>query len=178
MADEVRRTTDVTESLFTWIEAEASAREHFARITGRPAGEIDVQSAALATLGLDVATDLLDRMWTSEALISLVRDVNFAAWTDYEEVHFEVSILPVGVPRRLDEETIKYAGEKWRIYKYDPDPFPCLPHAHNLFEGIKLDLRNGGLYRKRQLVDRLARKALIEFRERVQRIQLPPLDPE
>jgi hypothetical protein len=158
-----------------WTEAERGAQRHFSALFSIPDSAIDVQRAAMAVLGLDDPFSLLGREWTTDQLVSLLQGIDFAACSDYEEVGLPMSILPVGVPRELDEETIKFYGEKWRIYKYDPDPFPFIPHAHNLYEGVKLDLRDGKPYRKRQLIGVLSRKALLEFRSRVKRIALPQL---
>jgi hypothetical protein len=129
----------------------------------------------MARLGLEDPIKLLDSDWTSGRLIALLEGVDFTSWLDYEDIVLEASILPVRVRRRLDEETIKYAGEVWRIHRYDPDPFPSLPHAHNVYEGTKLDLRDGTLYRKHQPVGQLGYKALVEFRRRVKRTPLPSL---
>ena len=168
---------DLDGKLNQWIAAFYAARKHFAAAYGIPADKIDVQGAAVAKLRLDDPVALLDHEWTSTALIDLLSDVDFTAWSDVEEIVLETTILPLGTPRRLDEETIKQNGEQWRIHAYDPDPFPSLPHAHNLSTGLKMDLRNGILYRKTEVVGQLRRKELLEFRARIKRIALPVLDP-
>jgi hypothetical protein len=162
--------------LNAWIRAEDEAQRYFAARLAVARDSVDVQTAAMTVLGVEDVFGLLDREWTAGELIPLLADVDFKAWNSFEELPFEHSILPSDVPRRLDEETIKHHGEKWRIHAYDPDPFPSLPHAHNLFEGIKMDLRNGRLYRKRELIGTMHKKGLLEFPNRVQRIELPPLD--
>ena len=167
---------DLDERLNQWISAFNGARVHFAGVCEVPIDKIDIQGATVSKLGIDDPVALLDRHWTPTDLIELLDDVDFAAWADFEDVLLRDTILPVGTPRRLDEETIKQNGEQWRIHAYDPDPFPHLPHAHNLSTGFKLDLRNGNLYRKRNLVGRVSRKELIELRDRVKRIILPVLD--
>lgn len=55
-------------------------------------------------------------------------------------IEFEISPIPTGTKRRLDEVTIKRDGCIWRIHKNDPDPFPSNPHAHNIESDLKLDL--------------------------------------
>lgn len=62
------------------------------------------------------------------------------------EIELEVSPIPDGVYRHLDEVTIKRDGCIWRIHKNDADPFPSNPHAHNVESGLKLDLSTGALY--------------------------------
>ncbi|MGE4067450.1 MAG: hypothetical protein AB7H88_11795 [Vicinamibacterales bacterium] len=161
--------------LSNWISAYSEAQAHFAAAFPNVAGKIDIQSAALARLGIDDPVELLDRNWTGLELIELLRDVDFKGLSDFEDVSLSEPILPHGTPRRLDEETIKQNGERWRIHANDADPFPASPHAHNLDTGLKLDLRDGNLYRKHALVGRVRPKELFELRSRVKRIQLPPL---
>jgi hypothetical protein len=77
------------------------------------------------------------------------------------EVEFEVSPIPDGVMRRLDEVTVKRDGCIWRIHKNDADPFPSNPHAHNVESGLKLDLSTGALYfRSQPSGKRISRKHL------------------
>jgi len=169
-------TSTLVERIDAWTRAERTARERLAAASGLPEGSIDVQRAAMKVLNVDDAVSLLDRSWVADDLVALLRGVDVRAWGEYEEIVLPRSILPGGVPRRLDEETIKFKGERWRIHKNDPDPFPSLPHAHNLYDNVKLDLRNGKLYRGRKYLGQLHRKDLIEFRSKVQHIPLPPLE--
>ncbi len=166
---------DSTKSLFSWIAAQEQVKAILADHHKLRPEQIDVQSAAMAKMQLDDPTDLLDRIWDSADLLSLIRDIDFSAWNNFEDVLLHASILPPGIPGRADEETIKALGEKWRIHKYDADPFPALPHAHNLYNGYKLDLSNGNLYRRRQFVGQLPRKDLLLLRDRVRNTPLPPL---
>ena len=78
----------------------------------------------------------------------------------------------------LLEIYLKLFGEKWAIYKNDPDPFPSDPHAHNLDRNMKLDFRNGDLYKNNKVVDRLSKKDLIKFRStpELSSIQLPAIN--
>jgi hypothetical protein len=114
---------------------------------------IDIQTAVMVALGLDEITKILNIEWTVDCLKKIVSKIDFRAWSEYEEIILEESILPEGAPQLLTEGTIRFQGEIWRIFKYDPYPFPCSPHAHNLKTGYKLDLSNGMLYKKREYVD-------------------------
>lgn len=54
--------------------------------------------------------------------------------------------------RRLIQKDYRVAGEVWRVYKNDPDPFPSRPHAHcvggaDRFIGLKLHLGTAQLFR-------------------------------
>jgi hypothetical protein len=138
--------------------------------------QVDVQSAAMQELGVEDPYQLLERDWTAEELFELVKKVDFRAQAQFEEVVLNQSIIPRGVPRRIDEETVTFQSEKWRIHLSDADPFPSRPHAHNLYNDLTMDLTNGDLYRGRKKVGRLGKNELIEFRSRVIRIQLPPLE--
>lgn len=99
-------------------------------------------------------------MWfiaTSEADVVLRREREVEA-----KVKVAESILPAGMLRRTDEAEVKLHGEVWVIKKGDPDPYPSHPHAHNYDEGLKLDLRNGDLYRKADFIGRWIRKKDLE----------------
>jgi hypothetical protein len=70
------------------------------------------------------------------------------------------------------EEDFRVAGEVWRVYKGDADPYPSKPHAHcisgaNRFVGCKLHLGTGELFKGSKPLGRyLHRKqfdALIEL---------------
>jgi hypothetical protein len=163
----------MSDELSAWIEAEAAAKQHYAEKFGLDPMDVDILRAAMIRAGVEDSQSLLDRMWTVTALVELLAEVDFGALADYEEVEFSQSILPEGISRRFDEETVSQNGEKWRIHKYDVDPFPGLPHAHNVFNDIKLDLSNGNLYRKRKLIGKMPRKELNELRSRVKNIKLP-----
>lgn len=71
----------------------------------------------------------------------------------------------------------KSNGLIWVIHKYDADPFPSKPHAHELMSGIKLDLRNGKSYRKTKQVDTIKKKELIIIRIQASKnFDLPKLE--
>lgn len=72
---------------------------------------------------------------------------------------------------------IKSKGLIWLIHKYDADPFPSKPHAHELGSGIKLDLSNGKCYRKTKKVDTIKKKDLIKIRDQASKhFDLPKLE--
>jgi hypothetical protein len=88
---------------------------------------------------------------------------------------FEESIVPHGTERVFFEERVKHNGELWFVHKYDADPFPSDPHAHNYESGLKLHLGNGGLYLGKKHVGSLSKKNFIALREKVRHVDLPPL---
>jgi hypothetical protein len=158
-----------------WSLASSEAEDHFGKIAGARPTSSQIQTAACAILRFENPSDLLDRDWTGAELIKVLDKVDFSAWNDSETIALRTSIIPDGVSRRADEEVIKFRGEVWEIHKYDPDPFPHLPHAHCKYEGIKMDLRDGCLYRKRRFLGKVPKKRLLAFRDRVKRISLPDL---
>jgi hypothetical protein len=59
---------------------------------------------------------------------------------------------------------IKAAGQIWIIHRYDADPFPSNPHAHNLEQNIKLSLSDGRCFQNRLLLKTLRKKDLLAIR--------------
>ncbi|PTS98419.1 hypothetical protein DBR11_14900 [Pedobacter sp. HMWF019] len=96
----------------------------------------------------------------------------------FEDILMADSILPSGVAGVLNEETVKNGGEIWRVHAYDKDPFPSIPHAHNLRTGYKLHLGNGTLYTatNKSLGSSISKKDLETIRAKIRKITLPPLD--
>jgi hypothetical protein len=138
---------------------------------------VHIQNALVEVLAVETATDLLDLGLTKESMISALENYEFRKLfpTLSAEVTFERSIIPHGVPQYLAEQTVRYRGQVWRIYRNDADPFPSNPHAHNLESGHKLHLGTGELFRKRQVVGNISRKDLLALRERLFSFELPPL---
>ncbi len=72
---------------------------------------------------------------------------------------------------------IKSKGLIWIMHKYDADPFPSNPHAHQMGSGIKMDLKNGKCYRKKVFVTTIKKKDLIKIRtQAVKNFDLPELE--
>jgi hypothetical protein len=90
-------------------------------------------------------------------------------------VDFEESIIPEGTERALFEQYVTHNGERWVIHKSDADPHPSTPHAHNYDSNLKLHLGSGELYMGRRRVGKIRAKHLVEIRERISGIDLPPL---
>lgn len=73
---------------------------------------------------------------------------------------------------------IKSKGLIWVIHKYDADPFPSNPHAHQIDNNIKLDLSNGNCYRMKKYLTTIKKKDLLLLREDAAKVfkgELPPL---
>lgn len=71
---------------------------------------------------------------------------------------------------------VKSKGLIWVIHKYDADPFPSNPHAHQIVSGLKLDLSNGKCYKKKKFVYKIKKKDLLLIRKQVdKKIELPAI---
>jgi hypothetical protein len=109
-----------------------------------------------------------------EAFESLA-DFDFDIFNDPIEIDLEIE-------RDILFQTkakIKAAGFQIVINRYDKDPFPSNPHGHILDQNLKLDLRNGKCYRKREELTSIGKKKLIEIREKASltyKGELPPLE--
>lgn len=60
------------------------------------------------------------------------------ATTDFDDLQ--------GIMLYYQKVKVKAAGAVWYIHRYDADPFPSNPHAHNAEQNVKLDLSNGKCY--------------------------------
>ncbi len=134
-----------------------------------------------------------------EALLLTIPDLqhvehSFAVW-DYpltmnellDHIALAESLLPrieVLLERPLEFKgrietkiQVKSKGLVWRVHKYDPDPFPSNPHAHNFEQNLKLHLGTGEFYRARKSMGHMKRKDLLELRSKIAEypIGLPPL---
>lgn len=114
---------------------------------------------------------------TAEKIFEMLKDHDFKFPDVSETIVLNESILPVGALQRLDEQTIKNKGEIWVIHKYDKDPFPSNPHAHNEQTGQKVDLSNGDLYDGKNNYQgiNISKKDLLLLRGKVKKMTLPTL---
>jgi hypothetical protein len=139
----------------------------------------ETEDALVALLEIENPVDLLDHDWTANEIVDTLRNFNFASLSPevLAVATLEASIIPNGVPRRLDEVKLKVRGEVWYIHKTDSDPFPSVPHAHNYDSGHTMDLGTGELYLGRRLVGKISGRDLIDFRQRpeLRDLQLPAL---
>jgi hypothetical protein len=171
-----RRLTTTNAALGEASQALSAAR-------GETISRRDVETGLVAVLGLDEIVDLLDRDIDTAQILSLLCDYDFSRFRPETlcDITLQESIIPEGVPVCLTEAEVKLRGEKWTVHKYDADPFPSNPHAHNYAQGLKLHLGNGDLYPHKSKVScgRIAKKHLVQLRDLVIQknatITLPPL---
>lgn len=131
-------------------------------------GEVDVQSVLMDVLDIEDSSDLLFFDWTdpagssSSSAVALIQASASTRPSVAARLTLDESILPPGVPRKLEEVRLKAMGEIWDIHLNDADPFPSNPHAHNVQTRVKLDLSNGDLYRKKRKLEERVRKKDLE----------------
>lgn len=73
---------------------------------------------------------------------------------------------------------VKSKGLVWIIHRYDVDPFPSNPHAHQLDNNIKLDLASGKCYKVRKHIHTIPKKDLLLIRSKAEKAfkgELPKL---
>ena len=86
-----------------------------------------------------------------------------------KELFIEEGIIPNGILMKY-KARIKSKGTIWVIHKYDKDPFPSNPHAHQLDNNIKLDLSNGNCYKIRELIYTVKKSDLLAIRSKAEKL--------
>lgn len=170
-------TFDVEKNLKKYLEESKIAIKKLENKLGHKITDLEFQIALAKTLGYDAdkSTIVAKFQLNSDEMIEQLRDFDFPEII--QEIRLEKSILPDGVPIRNDEQIVKSKGEIWEIHKFDKDPFPSNPHAHNKSTGYKLHLGNGELYfsNNKPLGKKISKKDLISLREKIKNVDLPDL---
>lgn len=158
--------------------------ETFTAARGETITRRDIENGLVAVLHLDEICDLLHRDITAEEILAMLADVDFPRLRSVLlcEISLDESVLPDDLPLHLLEAEVKLDGTKWTIHKYDADPFPSNPHAHNYARNVKLHLGNGLLYfgkERKSSCGQMHKKELVKLRGLVQQrnatIMLPDL---
>ncbi len=140
-----------------------------------PIDGLEIQLNLADHFELDESVNIVFKDLNARQMFDILKGYNFSKPTYSKVISLKKSVLPLGLPRLLTEETIKSKGEQWRINMYDKDIFPSNPHAHNLDANVKLHLGTGELFQKRKLVGKLKQKDLMAIRIKVKNIKLPTL---
>jgi hypothetical protein len=172
-----RRHSSLNRSLDVCSETLTAARGE--TITRR-----DIENGLITVVHLDEVFDLLRQDITSEEILALLAGVDFRHLCSVTlcEISVDESFLPDGLPLHHLEAEVKLNGKNWTIHKYDADPFPSNPHAHNYALNLKLHLGNGMLYsgtERKSSCGKMSKKDLVKLRGLVQQrnatIVLPEL---
>ena len=118
---------------------------------------------------------LWDIDFTFDEALTLLEKFDFNALLNPIETATE--ILPENLVIQY-KVRVKLKGMIWIIHRYDMDPFPSNPHAHQVGNNIKLDLSNGNCYKHRKLVHSIDKRELLQIREAASKVfkgDLPPL---
>lgn len=170
--------SDPSKTINTFIQSCSLVRDQ----QGSSVEADDVQAALSDVLGIDDEMKLVSHLegMTPEQIAEILEEYDFDRVRPVilEEIYLEEVLQIEGVDHFFKEERIKEKGEIWQIHKNDADPFPHPIHAHSYARRVKMDLRNGDIYRKRKLEGQMPAKELIALREKVRTIDLPPLDSE
>ena len=138
----------------------------FQQLLGEKLGYVSTESQYVASHDL-----------TADQMVGLLQDASFIKPVIIGEVSFKDTIIPQGVPRSLNEQKVKSKGEIWYIHKYDADPFPSNPHAHNDATGYKVHLGTGELFdaKNNPVKQSIRKKDLLALRAQVSGVILPIL---
>jgi hypothetical protein len=171
------QSTNWAEIIMYWNEQSDRALQTLNNDATDPLSNRGLQEAVGEVFGFEPSRcHLIGRYYlTSEELVEYFQVSGFEAPEILASVAMEESILPEGLARRTDEQIIKVKGEVWEIHRYDKDPCPSNPHAHNVETGHKLHLVTGELfnYKCKPLNRKVSRAHLSALRERAGLPALP-----
>jgi len=167
----------ISDLINSFIAEGENAARILAAYSGLAIELVHVENALVEVYSVGEPTDLLEFRLTRREMVSVLASFDFRRYFPVllAEITFRESIIPAGVPVRLEEQTVRRHGQVWRIHRNDADPFPSNPHGHNLDSGLKLHLGTGELFRKKLFVGKIQAKDLLAIRSELTRFDLPPL---
>jgi hypothetical protein len=169
---------EMSEWVIAWIAFSAEARQRLVAIHGREIQSGEFRQAVRELWGAENDLMMLyTPIPTVDEIVEQLKDYPFESplGEPLQTITLTDSILPEDWPKLLLEQVIKQNGEQWEIHKYDADPFPSNPHAHNHEARVKLHLGTGELFKKRDRVGKIRCKELQSLRAKVSdSITLPP----
>lgn len=169
---------DLSTQINRLLAASKEAAVELTKTHGQVRTPEDVRQALVAILAVDDEIALLDRDLSTDDMVRVLHGFSFEKPEVLAEVEFEKSIIPENVPIALREAVAKHRNEIWVVHKYDADPFPSNPHAHNELNGLKLHLGTGELFSRRRRLGKIRRKDLLAIRSKLAGIMLPALASE
>jgi hypothetical protein len=120
--------------------------------------------------------DVWEQMYSIGDVEEILKDFDFETL----DLVVETSLGVIPIEFRFNTKVrIKSKGLIWIINRYDKDPFPSNPHAHQLESNIKLHLGNGECYVKKKFISKINKKELFRIREDIIKkcdINLPKLE--
>jgi hypothetical protein len=144
---------------------------HFTLLYSQQITQKDIFQALFLVLAdkesLEWPGDLWDINLEYEQALTLLRDFDFNTLLNGVETPF--GLIPRDFLMEL-KVRIKMKNQIWIIHKYDADPFPSNPHAHQIENNIKLDLSNGNCYKTRKYIYTVKKKDLLAIREEAKKV--------
>lgn len=169
----------MSENIVKYNQESAKAISVLSEQNGIEISDLEFQVALGSKLGYSRTKShyILSHELSAEQMIELIQNFSFERPEILAETTFEESIIPEGIPAPLNEQKLKSKGEIWYIHKYDADPFPSNPHAHNSETGYKVHLGTGELFdaQNNPLKQSIRKKDLIALRALVTKTALPVL---
>ena len=128
----------------------------------------------------DITRYLLENKISTNDINEAISSIDLEFFLKYREFSDRIvltdSAIPSGIPISIQKQNYKLKGEIWVVHKYDEDPFPSSPHAHNYQQNIVMHLGNGSLYRKRDHLGFANRKVFLHLRSLIKNVCLPQLE--
>lgn len=136
---------------------------------GHPIKSTELQDALCKALDIGElnAVELPDHQLTTDRIVELLKHFDFTPPTVLYTLHLpdEDGIIPDDALVILTEKVVKVKGEVWEIHRYDADPWPSDPHAHNYASRLKMHLGTGELFdNNRQSKGKIKAKKLAAIR--------------
>lgn len=167
---------NIEKHLISYLLETNKAQTILSGLVGYSVEYLDIQCALQEVFNLKDSTSLLDLKLKSTKIVKVLRNFNFRKYHPdiLDTIVLAKPIIPSKIPKLLTEGIAKHNNEIWELHKSDPDKI--LPvHAHNYEANVKLDLSNGKLYRKTQLlVHKIRKKNLIKIRNKFRNQALLP----
>ncbi|MQV12200.1 hypothetical protein GHL01_00375 [Sinorhizobium meliloti] len=172
---------DPSANLIAYIAASETVRPILSKQHGRTISSDELQDALCRALGIDElnSLDLLDHNLTVDRMLELLKGFDFTPVSVLYTIELsgDDRIVPKDALVVLVEKVVKVKGEKWEIHRYDADPWPSNPHAHNYASRMKLHLGTGELFdSNRKSKGKIKAKTLATIRAELEasKIPLPP----
>lgn len=128
----------------------------------------------------DITRYLLENKISTNDINEAISSIDLDFFLKYREFSDRIvltdSAIPPGIPISIQKQNYKLKGEIWVVHKYDEDPFPSSPHAHNYQQNIVMHLGNGSLYRKHDHLGFANKKVFLHLRSLIKNVCLPPLE--
>jgi hypothetical protein len=171
---------EISDWVNAWIAFSTEARQRLATNHGREIGSEEFTEAVRELWGAkNVAMMLYHDLPTVDEIVEQLKNYPFEPplGEPLQTITLTESILPEDWLELVLEQVIKHNGEQWAIHRYDADPFPSDPHAHNHEARVKLHLGTGELFKKHDRVGKIKCKDLQSLRAKVsESINLPPFE--